>query len=314
MSGVRIASQLDARFNALLAAAVPGVEILALPRGVPHGLPDDVRVLLAAPDPGLRDAAAPPSGWPFGLGFVQLVSAGIDYFPDWLLKPLPVASARGVTADSLAEFALAAMFAAAKQLPQLWIDEPGQWQPRPLASLAGSTLGLYGFGRIGQALARKALALDIEVIALRRSGRPFEVAGVRGVAGVEELFARADHLVLAAPAAPSTRHVVDRRSLAHAKPGLHLVNIARGALVDQDALLEALDSGQVALASLDVTDPEPLPAGHRLYSHPKVRLSPHTSANTPQVYHNLAALLARNLDHFLSGRPLENLLAQGETA
>lgn len=315
MSGVRIASQLDARFNALLAEQLPGVDVLAVPRGVPQALPEDVLALLAAPHADWRNTPEPPAGWPYGLGFVQLASSGVDAFPDWLLATLPVASARGVTADSLAEFALAAMFAAAKQLPEVWIDDSRHWQQRPLASLAGSTLGLYGFGSIAQSLARKALALGIEVIALRRSQTPFEVPGVQGVASLEALFARADHLVLAAPACAETRHVVNQQTLAAAKPGLHLINLARGTLVDQQALLQALDSGRLALASLDVTEPEPLPPGHPLYRHPKVRLSPHTSANTPQVYRNLAALLARNLEHLRSARPLENLLkAHGGTS
>lgn len=311
MTAARIASQLDAGFNALLRERLPGVEVLDLPRGLPQALPAGVQALLAAPHPALRDAAEPPPGWPFGLGFVQLVSSGLDFFPRWLLDGPPVASARGATASSIAEFALAAIFAAAKQLPELWIDHAGAWQQRPLASLAGSTLGLYGFGSIARELARKAPALDMQVLALRRSAQPFGLDGVQRAADIHELFARADHLVLAAPATAETHHVVNRQSLASARPGLHLINVARGTLVDQAALLQALDEGRLALASLDVTDPEPLPAGHPFYSHPRVRLSPHTSANTPQVYRNLAALLARNLERFHSGQPLENLVQAG---
>ncbi|WP_431484442.1 D-isomer specific 2-hydroxyacid dehydrogenase family protein [Pseudomonas solani] len=311
MTAARIASQLDAGFNALLRERLPGVEVLDLPRGLPQALPAGVQALLAAPHPALRDAAEPPPGWPFGLGFVQLVSSGLDFFPRWLLDGPPVASARGATASSIAEFALAAIFAAAKQLPELWIDNAGAWQQRPLASLAGSTLGLYGFGSIARELARKARALDMQVLALRRSAQPFGMDGVQRAADIHELFARADHLVLAAPATAETRHVINRETLASARPGLHLINVARGALVDQVALLQALDEGRLALASLDVTEPEPLPAGHPFYSHPRVRLSPHTSANTPQVYRNLAALLARNLERFQSGQPLENLVQAG---
>lgn len=311
MTAARIASQLDAGFNALLRERLPGVEVLDLPRGLPQALPAGVQALLAAPHPALRDAAEPPPGWPFGLGFVQLVSSGLDFFPRWLLDGPPVASARGATASSIAEFALAAIFAAAKQLPELWIDNAGAWQQRPLASLAGSTLGLYGFGSIARELARKARALDMQVLALRRSAQPFGMDGVQRAADIHELFARADHLVLAAPATAETRHVINRETLASARPGLHLINVARGALVDQVALLQALDEGRLALASLDVTEPEPLPAGHPFYSHPRVRLSPHTSANTPQVYRNLAALLARNLERFHSGQPLENLVQAG---
>ncbi|BCD88776.1 dihydrofolate reductase [Pseudomonas solani] len=311
MTAARIASQLDAGFNALLRERLPGVEVLDLPRGLPRALPAGVQALLAAPHPALRDAAEPPPGWPFGLGFVQLVSSGLDFFPRWLLDGPPVASARGATASSIAEFALAAIFAAAKQLPELWIDHAGAWQQRPLASLAGSTLGLYGFGSIARELARKARALDMQVLALRRSAQPFGMDGVQRAADIHELFARADHLVLAAPATAETQQVVNRETLASARPGLHLINVARGSLVDQAALLQALDEGRLALASLDVTEPEPLPAGHPFYSHPRVRLSPHTSANTPQVYRNLAALLARNLERFQSGQPLENLVQAG---
>lgn len=311
MTAARIASQLDAGFNALLRERLPGVEVLDLPRGLPQALPAGVQALLAAPHPALRDAAEPPPGWPFGLGFVQLVSSGLDFFPRWLLDGPPVASARGATASSIAEFALAAIFAAAKQLPELWIDNAGAWQQRPLASLAGSTLGLYGFGSIARELARKARALDMQVLALRRSAQPFGMDGVQRAADIHELFARADHLVLAAPATAETHQVVNRETLASARPGLHLINVARGSLVDQAALLQALDEGRLALASLDVTEPEPLPAGHPFYSHPRVRLSPHTSANTPQVYRNLAALLARNLERFQSGQPLENLVQAG---
>lgn len=302
-----IASQLDAGFNAQLRDALPGGEIINVPRGVPVNLPANVQVLLAAPHADFRAAEQSPSGWPYGLKLVQLVTSGIDFFPQWLFSgAVPVASSRGTTAEAIAEFALASIFAAAKQLPQVWIDQPEHWQQRPLASVAGSTLGLLGFGAIARSTALKAQALGMQVLAVRRSQQPFDVPGVERVESVRELFARADHVLLAAPATEQTRHIVDRQVLAAAKPGLHLINIARGSLIDQDALRVALDRGQIGLASLDVADPEPLPAGHWLYSHPRVRLSPHTSANSPQVYLNIAALLARNVARLHSGQPLEN--------
>ncbi len=307
----RIASQLDTAFNARLRVLLPDVEVLELPRGLPQALPADVRVLLAAPHGDFRDAVEPPAGWPFGLQFVQLVTSGLDYFPRWLFDSLPVASARGSTAETIAEFALAAIFAAAKQLPQVWIEAAEHWQQRPLAAVAGSTLGLFGFGSIAQSLAPKAQALGMQVLALRQSTRPFEVPGVQAVADLQELFARADHLVLAVPLTAQTRHIIDARVLASAKPGLHLINIARGALIQQAPLLAALDSGAVALASLDVADPEPLPAGHAFYRHPRVRLSPHTSANSPQVYLNIAQLLVRNIQRFDQGLELENRVEVG---
>ncbi|MBW8354646.1 MAG: dihydrofolate reductase [Pseudomonas sp.] len=302
----RIASQLDEGFNQQLRQSLPGVEVLSLPRGLPSDLPGDIQVLLAAPHADFRDAPEPPAGWPFGLCFVQLVTSGLDYFPRWLFQDLPVASARGSTAESIAEFALAAIFAAAKQLPQVWIEHAEHWQQRPLASVAGSTLGLFGFGSIARELAPKAQALGMQVLALRRSAQPFEVPGVQPVADLHQLFARADHLLLAVPLTEHTRRIIDADVLAAAKPGLHLINIARGALIDQPALLQALDTGRIGLASLDVADPEPLPAGHAFYRHPRIRLSPHTSANSPRVYLNIARLLGRNLQRWSDGLPLEN--------
>lgn len=302
----RIASQLDAAFNQHLRAQLPDVEVLELARGLPANLPADVQVLLAAPHADFRDASAPPPGWPFGLRLVQLVTSGLDYFPRWLFDSLPVASARGTTAETMAEFALAAIFTAAKQLPDVWINDAAHWRQRPLASVSGSTLGLFGFGSIAQALAPKAQALGMHVLALRHSAQPFEVPGVRAVADIHELFGRADHVLLAAPVTPATQHIVSEAVLASARPGLHLINLARGALIDQHALLRALDAGQVGLASLDVSDPEPLPAGHPFYRHRRIHLSPHTSANSPQVYLNIARLLARNIERQRKGLPLEN--------
>ncbi|MEK1939011.1 MAG: D-isomer specific 2-hydroxyacid dehydrogenase family protein [Pseudomonas sp.] len=303
----RIASQLESSFNAVLRDALPGIDIINLPRGVPSDLPADVQVLLAAPHADFRVSPQPPIGWPYGLQLVQLISSGTDFFPPWLLAgTVPVASSRGTTAETIAEFVLASIFAAAKHLPELWIDDAERWQQRPLASVAGSTLALFGFGAIARSTAIKAQALGMQVIAVRRSEQPFDVPGVERASDLRELFARADHLVLAAPATANTRHIVNAQVLAAAKPGLHLINIARGSLIDQHALQQALDSGRIALASLDVADPEPLPAGHWLYRHPRVRLSPHTSANSPQVYLNIAALLARNVAHLHSGQPLEN--------
>src|SRR5207244_7262681 len=123
-----------------------------------------------------------------------------------------------------------------------------------------------------------------------------------------ELLPEADHLVLAAPATPRTRHLINAESLALVKPGVHLVNIARGALVDQDALRVALDDGRVAMATLDTVDPEPLPEGHWMYSHPKVRLSAHVSWGTTEYFTGSIAVLVENLHRLVDGRPLRDLV------
>jgi phosphoglycerate dehydrogenase-like enzyme len=300
---LRVATQLAEPFHGLFAARAPDVEFLAVPRGTPPPLPDDTTVLVAAPftGPGQLPAVR-PAGWPWRLQWVQLISVGIDFYPPWLFDGPVVTSVRGTSAIALAEYALAAMLAEAKQLPDLWLHRAADWRQRPLASLDGATLGIFGFGAIGAALASRAQALGLRVIATRASAAPLPP----GVARVDAdtLFAQSDHLVLAAPLTPATRHIVNARRLALAKPGLHLINVARGGLVDQPALLAALDAGHVAAATLDVTEPEPLPEGHAFYTHPRVRLSAHTAVVTPQTRAAVAQRFADNLARFRNGEPL----------
>ncbi len=118
------------------------------------------------------------------------------------------------------------------------------------------------------------------------------------------MLPEADHLVLTAPATEATRHLVDAAALAVVKPGVHLVNIARGSLVDQDALRAALDDGRVAMASLDTVDPEPLPDGHWMYDHPGVRLTPHISWSMPGALDHLYDSFLGNLVRRSRGEPL----------
>jgi len=114
--------------------------------------------------------------------------------------------------------------------------------------------------------------------------------------------------VIAAPSTPETYRLIDKAAFAEMKDGVHLVNIARGTLVDQDALIAALDGGKVARASLDVVDPEPLPAGHPLYTHPKVRLTPHISWSSPVTMPRTMEIFLDNLRRFRNGEPLEGLV------
>lgn len=315
MTHVIIASQLDEDYNDVIRARLrtvhPEAQVIGVPVGVPSDLPPQANILLLRPINvrGYTAPETPPPGWPYGAQWVHLVSSGIDFYPQWLFNGPPVTTSRGSAADNLAEFALAAIFAASKHLPDIWVKD-SQWNFTPLRPLKGTTLGILGFGAIGERLAQKAHALGIKVVALRQSPTPFGIDGVDGVEAardIHDLFARADHLVLAAPLTEATRHIVDRDVLGSAKPGLHLINIARGGLVDQEALLEALDNGQIGLASLDVTEPEPLPDGHPLYTHPRVRLSPHTSAISTDSRNEIADTFLANLERYVLGVELVNL-------
>ncbi|HIQ19374.1 MAG TPA: dehydrogenase, partial [Novosphingobium capsulatum] len=157
------------------------------------------------------------------------------------------------------------------------------------------------------AVARRALALGARVVAVRRSGSGANgsggslVPGVEVVERVEDVVAQADHIVVAVPATPATRHLVNADLLARARPGAHLVNVARGSVVDQEALLAALDAGQLGFATLDVTEPEPLPAGHRLYTHPRVRLTPHLASNYTLARDKLLAKILADITRFGAG-------------
>lgn len=310
MTRTIVASQLDPAFTQTLERRAAGAVFVAAPRGAPEALPGGAEVLVAAPfhRAGEPHAPRPPRGWPFDLKWVQLVSVGIDFYPDWIFDGPVVTCARGTSAVALAEFALAAILSHAKQLPDVWIRQASDWSPKPLALVSGQVLGLIGFGGIGQALAPRAAALGMSVVAVRRDRSARAPPGVRYADTAAEVFSAADHVVLAAPATAETKRLVNADILAGAKPGLHLVNVARGALVDNDALIAALDDGRLSRATLDVTYPEPLPPGHPLYAHPRVRLSPHTSVHTPDTRENLAALFADNLTRFRSGAALRDVV------
>jgi phosphoglycerate dehydrogenase-like enzyme len=243
-----------------------------------------------------------------GVRWVHAYGTGVDGFPFDALGERPLTCSRGASAVPIAEWVLAVMLAAEKRLPETWVRAPGGWRLRGLGGLRGRTLGLVGLGGIGRAVAARALAFGMRVVALRRTPGPSPLPGVSVAGALDALLAESDHLVLAAPATPETRHLIGRDALARVKPGVHLVNVSRGALVDQDALREALDAGRVSLASLDVCEPEPPPEGHWLYTHPRVRLSPHVSWSGPGALDALLDPFLENLRRWRDGEPLVHLV------
>ena len=241
-----------------------------------------------------------------GVRWAHTFGTGVDRYPFETVGDAVLTCSRGASAVPIAEWVFAVMLAFAKRLPEEWVREPPErWNvTEMLGGLHGARLGLLGFGGIGQAVAVRALAFGMEVRAARRTRTPSPVPGVEVVADARAAVEGADHVVVAAPATPATRHLVDAALLAAMKPGAHLVNVSRGRLVDQDALRAALDSGPLACASLDTVEPEPLPAGHWLYTHPRVRLSPHISWSGPGAFEGLLAPFIANLSRFLEGAPL----------
>lgn len=308
-----IAAEMPGPVGDMIERAIPDAAWHRLDDVSQQGMPAGCEVLVLLPVHSAANRNRPrPPGWPGQVRHVQLLSAGLDGYPAWVFEAPLVTSVRGFNAIPVAEFALAAVVARAKRIPECWIKDASGWRYRQLGSISGADLGIVGFGAIGSELARRAMALGMNVSVLRRSDAALP-DGVSRAGSLNELAGRSDHLVIAAPATPQTRGLVSRAVLAAARPGLHLVNVARGELVDEEALVEALDSGQLGWASLDVLTEEPPRAGHPLLSHPRVAISPHTASSSPTTLQALIAIVADNVARFAAGEPLRNLVT-GATA
>lgn len=286
-----------------LQAVVAGRAILRpVPEGRPFGV-DGADVLLThqgAMRAVGRETPRPP-GWPGRLRWVHFGSTGIDRMPGWLLEPEIVTVARGAQSEAIAEYVVMMALAYEKRLPQILAQSPEDWNQPQLGGLGGRTVGLLGFGEIGRAVAARMAPFGTSLVAHRRGGAATGEPRVRAV-GFEELMAVSDHLVICAPLTDATRGIIDAAALARMRPGAHLINVARGAILNHDALRDALNRGRIGMASLDVTAPEPPPEGHWLYRHPRVRLTGHLSHSGPMTQQRGRDILARNLDAFLRGR------------
>jgi phosphoglycerate dehydrogenase-like enzyme len=251
-----------------------------------------------------------------GVRWVQLSGTGVDKVARAVFEADRIVTcARGASAVPISEWVMAAILAWAKRFPETFLSEPPKyWNfPKPaLDRVEGSTIALVGLGGIGAAIASRALAFGMNVRALRRTDTPSPVPGVEIVRSLEDLLPDAAHVVLAAPATARTQHLIDTAAFAKMTPGVHIVNIARGALIDQDALRLALDDGTVAMATLDTVDPEPLPAGHWLYTHPKVRLTAHISWYTPQLQATAVDILIDNIGRYQGGEALLHVVDPAE--
>jgi len=306
-----IAHQLPAEYAARIGGALPpGVGWRALSPQAAWEVPEEAQILLAVPSRAgnISTPVEAPAAWPRNLQWIQAVSAGIDEFPPWIFDVPLVTCGRGTNSAPIAEFVLAALLANVKKIPEIWIDNAANWKLKDLGTLAGKTLGLVGYGSIGQAIAVRALAFGMEIVATARTRNSgSDENGVR-FAALDDVLAASDHLVIALPLTAATAGLIGRAAFARVKRGVHLVNISRGRIIDHDALLEALETGRVGAATLDVTEPEPLPAGHALYTHPRAKISPHLSWSDGQPGRSSAAFFAANLRRFIAGETLEGLV------
>lgn len=298
--------QMGERISGVVADAFPAVEVRSVGSGDALEADAAGEVLLTSHFFGADLATLLGRG----VRWVHNFGTGVDQFPLALLGPDQILTcSRGAGAAPISEWVVTQLLAFEKQLPGSWITEPPEhWNVADLGTLAGRHVGIIGFGGIGEAVAHRVLPFGSQVRAYRRRSLPTADPAIEVVADLVDLAAWSDHLIVAAPATPATRHLVGAEVLTVLGPGAHLVNIARGALVDQEALRTALDDGRVALASLDTVEPEPLPAGHWLYSHPRVHLSPHISWSSPERFDRILAIFLEELARWEAGEPLANVV------
>ena len=254
------------------------------------------------------------------LRWIQLTAAGVGgvLFPELVESPVIVTNARGLHAVSMAEHALGVILMFARKLHLArdaqsrhhWSQDEQWAEPPPFGQIAGSTLGIVGFGAVGRALAERARALGPRVLAVRRhpAADPAPAHEQWGPERLPDLLQRSDWVVLAAPLTPATRGIIGRAELALMPRHAILVNLGRGALIDESALTETLAAGRIAGAALDVFQEEPLPEASPLWAMPQVIATPHVSGLGPRFWERTCDLFAGNLRRWLAGEPLENVV------
>jgi len=191
-----------------------------------------------------------------------------------------------------------------------WDKRPFDAAPPLLREIGEATVGVFGYGGIGREVARRAGALGARVLAARRRGNDAEpgVTLLTGTDRLERLLDESDYLVLCAPETDETRGAIDGAALARMRPDAVLINVARGGLVDEDALLDALRQGRLRGAGLDVFATEPLPGEHALWREPRVLITPHVSSYGRGYWRRELALIEDNIERYLAGRPLRNVV------
>jgi len=329
---VLIASPLEPEFAARIAAADPRIRLLYAPELLPvpryrcdhGGIKRDLSAAELARWSRLRAVADVsfdfdwqavdqiPANCP-RLRWIQGTSAGIGGLLErtgLIDTPIVFTTAAGVHGVPLAEFALFGLLYFAKGGPVLhdW-QSRRHWQRHTTRQLRGSQVVLVGLGGVGRQVAALLDAVGIEVTGVGRPGRSYQVPGVRSYADdtqLAQVLPGADALVLACPLTERTRGLIGRAELAALPAGAVLVNLSRGQVVDEAALIDLLDSGQIGGACLDVFETEPLPESSPLWAMPNVLISPHSASTVSAENELLTELFIENLKRWLAGQPLRN--------
>jgi phosphoglycerate dehydrogenase-like enzyme len=264
-----------------------------------------------------------PADFP-NLDWIQLTGAGYDYLQSEQLNSRVTITNAPLFGIPIAEYVLWSMLALSRHLSNYASDfharrewPTNHWQSHVGDELFGKTLGIVGFGTIGQTIAKLGVAFGMQVMATRRSATtPIIVDGVRVLPSeqLQVLLAASDFVVLSLPLTAANLHLIGVQQFEQMKTGAYLINIARGTIVDQQALIAALQSGKLRGAALDVFEQEPLSADNPLFELPNVFLTPHIAGVTSAYYARTTDYFAENLQRYLDGRPLLNVISCSKSA
>ncbi len=265
-----------------------------------------VQVVLAIDLPADISSIAPELAW------VQAVGAGTSHLQAAGLADagIRLTSNGGSASVAIAEFAFGRLIEERKRFRDLAaLQQERRWEPLYGTQVAGQTIGLVGYGPINRAVAVRAAAFGMRVLAARRTaGTPAEPPVERFYSsdGLHEMLGECDAVIAAAPETPETVGLFGADAFASLRPGAFFANVGRGSLVDQEALIAALRSGQVGAAALDVASVEPLPADDPLWETPNLQISGHCSSSPPAMFPNVHRVLRENLRRFIDGAPLRH--------
>ena len=248
--------------------------------------------------------------------WVHSRSAGLEtvLFPELIASPVPLTNGRGVFSQSLGEFALGAILYFAKDFRRMVAQQKaGLWEPFDIVAISGQTVGIVGYGDIGRAVATRVRAMGMRILAVKRHGPSLYnvdplINQIIAPANRTEMIAQCDYLVCAAPLTPETRGMIGEAEFAAMKPTAVVVNIGRGPVIEEAAMIRALSERRIKGAALDVFDTEPLPAGHPFYKLDNVLLSPHCADHTPYWTEQAMRFFLAEFERFQEGRPLENVV------
>ena len=255
----------------------------------------DADALLLSPRYGAA-ALRSVAGETTRLRWIHSLAAGVDMLPLDALGETVLTNSRGLYADALGEWVIAAMLWFAKDLRRLIHNQAAhKWEPYNIQRLEGKTAGIIGFGGIGRAIGRRAEAMGMRVIATRRSS-------------ADTAAFDADYVVLSVPLTRETRNLMSAERIAQMKPSSVLINVSRGAVLDEAALVDALLHHKIRGAALDVFQTEPLPPNHPLWALDNVLISPHSADHAADSHERAMRFFIENWRRFESGQPLENVV------